>query len=63
MYERFTEMIKEKKWWNLLPDLADALELAGCSDIEVISHCRSGVRHSSQCWVVELLVSAPSAET
>lgn len=60
--QRLAEMIKEKQWWNLLPDLADALELAGCNDIEVISHCRSGARHSSQCWVVELLVSALTAE-
>jgi len=36
--------------------LADALEDAGCSDNEVLSHCRSPGPHARGCWIVDLLL-------
>jgi hypothetical protein len=36
-----------------LPVLADALEEAGCSDAEILGHCRSGEEHVRGCWVVD----------
>jgi hypothetical protein len=39
-----------------LPILADALEDAGCSDRDILSHCRSGGEHVHGCWVVDLLL-------
>ena len=36
--------------------LADALEEAGCSDADILMHCRSGGEHVRGCWVVDLLL-------
>jgi hypothetical protein len=35
--------------------LADALEDAGCTDPDVLSHCRQPGEHVRGCWVVDLL--------
>jgi hypothetical protein len=39
-----------------MPALADALEAAGCTDAEILAHCRSGDEHVRGCWVVDLLL-------
>jgi hypothetical protein len=36
--------------------LADALEDAGCTDQEILNHCRSEGPHVRRCWVVDLLL-------
>ena len=54
---KLAESIGDKRLWNLLPDLADALELAGCTDKEIIDHCRQAGEHTSHCWVVDLLLA------
>jgi hypothetical protein len=36
--------------------LADALEEAGCTDAEVLSHCRGPGPHVRGCWVLDLLL-------
>lgn len=36
--------------------LADALEDAGCTDPDILSHCRSPGPHVRGCWVVDLLL-------
>jgi hypothetical protein len=36
--------------------LADALEEAGCTDQEVLEHCRTPGNHVRGCWVVDLLL-------
>jgi hypothetical protein len=36
--------------------LADALEDAGCTDADVVAHCRNGGPHVKGCWVVDLLL-------
>jgi hypothetical protein len=38
-----------------LPILADALEDAGCSDQDILNHCRQPAAHVPGCWVVDLL--------
>jgi hypothetical protein len=40
-----------------LPILADALEEAGCSDPDILGHCRSGGDHVRGCWVVDLVLN------
>jgi hypothetical protein len=40
-----------------MPILADALEEAGCSDQDILGHCRSGDEHVRGCWVVDLVLS------
>jgi hypothetical protein len=39
-----------------LPTLADGLEDAGCTDRDILEHCRSGGEHVLGCWVVDLLL-------
>jgi len=39
-----------------LPILADALEEAGCTDPEILSHCRGPGEHIRGCWVVDLVL-------
>jgi hypothetical protein len=39
-----------------MPLLADALEEAGCTDQEVLKHCRSGGEHVRGCFVVDLIL-------
>ena len=38
-----------------LPILADALEDAGCSDADVLAHCRGRHAHTKGCWVIKML--------
>jgi hypothetical protein len=37
--------------------LADALEEAGCTDTEVLSHCRNPGHHFRGCWVLDLVLA------
>lgn len=39
-----------------LPILADALEEAGCTSADILSHCRLGGEHVRGCWVVDLVL-------
>jgi hypothetical protein len=36
--------------------LADTLEEAGCTDVDVLAHCRGGGEHVLGCWVVDALL-------
>jgi hypothetical protein len=37
--------------------LADALQEAGCTDPELLSHCRGTGGHVRGCWVIDLLLA------
>ncbi|HEV3258002.1 MAG TPA: hypothetical protein VG013_14035 [Gemmataceae bacterium] len=37
-------------------ELADALEEAGCTDADILSHCRAPGPHVRGCWLVDLLL-------
>lgn len=50
------QTINDQRNWAALPQLADALEAAGCTDAELINHCRQPGEHSRNCWVVDLLI-------
>jgi hypothetical protein len=39
-----------------LGELADALEDAGCSDADILAHCRGLGPHVRGCWVVDLIL-------
>jgi hypothetical protein len=41
---------------NRLAVLADALEDAGCTDQDILSHCRGPGPHVRGCWVIDLLL-------
>jgi hypothetical protein len=42
--------------FDRMPILADALEEAGCDNIDVLNHCRGPGPHVLGCWVVDLLL-------
>jgi hypothetical protein len=46
----------ESRDFSDMPVLADGLEEAGCTDPEILSHCRSGGVHVKGCWVVDLVL-------
>lgn len=41
---------------SAMPMLADALEEAGCTNPDILNHCRSGGEHVRGCWVVDLVL-------
>jgi hypothetical protein len=45
-----------ERHWQDLPVLADALEEAGCTNPEILDHCRRSGEHGRNCWVVDLLL-------
>jgi hypothetical protein len=53
---RLAETIYLDRAFDRLPILADALEEAGCTNAEVLAHCRGPVPHVRGCWVVDLLL-------
>lgn len=55
--------INERCRWDALPELAGALEEAGCTDAEIIMHCWQAGEHTSQCWVIDLLLADATRET
>jgi hypothetical protein len=48
--------IYDERAFGDLPILADALEDAGCTDADILGHCRAGGEHVRGCWVVELIL-------
>jgi len=42
--------------FDRMPELADALEAAGCTDADVLAHCRRPGPHVRGCWVVDLIL-------
>jgi hypothetical protein len=48
--------IFEERSFEGLPVLADALEEAGCTNVDMLNHCRGPGPHVRGCWVVDLLL-------
>jgi hypothetical protein len=52
---KMARSIYERRSFAELPVLADALEEAGCTSAELLSHCRRPGAHARGCWVLDLL--------
>ena len=50
------DAIYAERAFDRMPRLADALEAAGCTNADMLEHCRSGQDHARGCWVVDLLL-------
>ncbi len=50
------QSIYDDRTFDRLPILADALEEAGCTDADILGHCRGPGPHVRGCWVVDLLL-------
>ncbi len=53
---KLARTIYDERCIERLPILADALEEAGCSQPELLAHCRGPGPHGRGCWVVDLLL-------
>jgi hypothetical protein len=53
---KIAETIYDERDFDRLLVLADALEEAGCHDVEILAHCRKPVMHALGCWVLDLLL-------
>src|SRR6266542_164433 len=50
------QAIYEERRFSDLPILADALEEAGCSNAEILAHCRGLGPHVRGCWVIDTIL-------
>jgi hypothetical protein len=50
------EAIYRDRAWERLPELAQALEQAGCRTAEILDHCRGTTTHARGCWVVDVVL-------
>lgn len=48
--------IYDDRAFDRLPILADALEEAGCTDTDILNHCRQPGEHVRGCWLVDMLL-------
>jgi hypothetical protein len=53
---QLAQAIYADRAFERLPILADALEEAGCTDAEVLGHCRGGGEHARGCWALDLVL-------
>jgi hypothetical protein len=48
------QTIDREQKYDLMPILADVLEETGCTNADILSHCRIDKSHVKNCWVVDL---------
>jgi hypothetical protein len=48
--------IYDDRAFERMPILADALEDAGCTNADILEHCRRPGEHCRGCWVVDLVL-------
>jgi len=53
---KMARALYEERNFEDLPILADALEEAGCTNADILGHCRGSAPHVRGCWVVDLLL-------
>jgi hypothetical protein len=53
---KLSQGIYDERAFDRLPILADALEEAGSTNADILSHCRSAGPHVRGCWVIDLLL-------
>jgi hypothetical protein len=52
---RLATVVYDSCDFSRLPELADALEDAGCADADLLAHCRGRGPHVRGCWAVDLV--------
>lgn len=52
----FAQSMYDRREFSGMPIFADALQDAGCNDLDILGHCRSGGPHARGCWVLDPLL-------
>jgi hypothetical protein len=52
----FATSIYQENDFSRMAALGDKLERAGCSNSDILTHCRSSTPHNRGCWVVDLIL-------
>jgi hypothetical protein len=55
-WRRFAQYTYEEQAFDRLPELADALEVVGCRESELLGHLRVAGPHVRGCWAVDLIL-------
>jgi hypothetical protein len=55
--KKIAQAIYDERAFDRLPILADALEESGCTDTDILNHCRQPGEHARGCWVVDLILN------
>lgn len=50
------QAIYDERAFDRMPILSDALEDAGCTNADVLNHCRQPGEHVRGCWVVDMVL-------
>jgi hypothetical protein len=53
---KLAQAIYDERAFDRLPVLADTLKEAGCTNADILGHCRQSGKHDRGCWVVDLLL-------
>jgi hypothetical protein len=54
--KKIAQAIYDERAFDRMPILGDALEEAGCTNSDILAHCRQSGEHVRGCWVVDLLL-------
>lgn len=50
------QFIYDERDYGRMQDLGEALAKAGCTNVEMLNHCRSAGQHVRGCWVVDAIL-------
>jgi hypothetical protein len=53
---KIAQAIYEHRAFDRMPILADALEEGGCTDADILGHCRQPGSHVKGCWILDRLL-------
>ncbi len=53
---KLARAVYDERAYDRLPILADALEEAGCTNVDIVSHLRGPGPHVRGCWAIDLLL-------
>lgn len=53
---QLAQLIYDERAFERMAEVADALEQAGCSNSDIVQHCRGPGPHVRGCWVVDLIL-------
>jgi hypothetical protein len=53
--DKMARVLDDERAFDRMPVLADALEEAGCTNAEILDHCRRTGPHTRGCWLIDLL--------